>query len=169
MVAWTPTSLTLLHDVHRIPSFYSHLRLGALLVVGDGSVRLQDNGACDVCGREERCALPTQKYPISATLKATPGQPNAKPQHLLGPNSYIPDSVSHRMRFSPSSRAAFAPCSQPQSLPWASLPLLSPVHPHCPSPCAFCCGRGSPMQPLQASHRWCFSLHPWAGGTLRAS
>lgn len=67
--ARTLTALALLHDVHHVPSFESHLGLGALLVVGDGSVRLQDDGARDVCGGGERRSVPAQKHPISAKLQ----------------------------------------------------------------------------------------------------
>ena len=42
------TALVLLHDVHHVTRGQGHLRARALLVVSDGAVRLQDDGARDV-------------------------------------------------------------------------------------------------------------------------
>lgn len=67
---WTPTVLTLLHDIHHVPSFESHLRCGALLVVCDGSVRLQDNGARDVCMRQVTDVPSSSPQPIKTLFQA---------------------------------------------------------------------------------------------------
>lgn len=76
---WTHTALNLLHNIHHVPGFQSHLRRGALLVVGDGSVRLQDDGTRDVCGAEVRhVPFPSplaQKYSISGRPKASQDSP----------------------------------------------------------------------------------------------
>lgn len=98
---WTHTALALLHDIHHVPSFQSHLRCGTLLVVGDGSVRLQDDGARDVCGAEVRdVPFPSplvQIYSISGRPEATqdspehsPASPGPKPAGSQGMDSLSP-------------------------------------------------------------------------------
>lgn len=66
------TILTLLHDVHHVPSFDSHLGGGALLIVSDGSVGLQDNGARDICEGEVRGVPSPGPLPYFSQAKSSP-------------------------------------------------------------------------------------------------
>lgn len=76
---WTHTILTLLHDIHHVPSFESHLRGGALLIVSDGSVRLQDNGARDVCMGEVMDVPSSGPQPKNTLFQAGQKQPQDSP------------------------------------------------------------------------------------------
>lgn len=78
--AWTHTILTLLHHIHHVPSFESHLRCGALLIVSDGSVRLQDNGARDVCMREVMDVPSSGLQPRNTLFQAGQEQPQDSPK-----------------------------------------------------------------------------------------
>lgn len=139
----THTALTLLHDVHHVPSFHSHLRCGALLVVGDGSVRLQDNRARDVCMGEVRDVPSPGSQCRNTLFQAGQEQPRAAQSTLPASSGPKPagsqdrHSFPPRLWFPPSCSSGTGPCSWSGHLPWDSCPsprwaLLLWRQPHAP-------------------------------------
>ena len=82
------TALVLLHDVHHVARGQSHLGTRALLVVSDGAVRLQDDGARDVWAEGGQGEWTRWAPPPGSSLRALRGSPG---QELMSCPHPAPD------------------------------------------------------------------------------
>lgn len=87
------TALALFHDVHHVTGRQSHLGARGLLIVSDGAVGLQDDGARDVWaeGGQSEQTPPGGRGPASSRL--SPAVPCVG--HRTGPGSPSPPSSRH--------------------------------------------------------------------------
>ena len=69
------TALVLLHDVHHVTRGQRHLRARTLLIVSDGAVRLQDDGARDVWAEGGQGEWTRWAPPPHSPLRALGGSP----------------------------------------------------------------------------------------------
>ena len=69
------TALVLLHDVHHVAGGQRHLGARALLVVSNGAVGLQDDGARDVWAEGGQGEWTRWAPPLGSPLRALRGSP----------------------------------------------------------------------------------------------